>query len=205
MTRRFFAATIGVLAILAAISLTPVLAQQASSTGSAAQSATQPNTTLALGKLEATMSLADPDSAEFGAAVNDYWKLIVASNDGPRVYDFFRALTAERKTSSATLLAQRASAACYYMAWLAQANLMETFGSRVTQIDAQARADFDQALKLDPENFSALYGYAIYEGYRPGGQAHQRELLNRLDAMRASRPYFPWQLVDTLEKTGKPE
>jgi hypothetical protein len=205
MTRRFFAATIGVLAILAAISLTPVLAQQASSTGSAAQSATQPNTTLALGKLEATMSLADPDSAEFGAAVNDYWKLIVASNDGPRVYDFFRALTAERKASSATLLAQRASAACYYMAWLAQANLMETFGSRVTQIDAQARADFDQALKLDPENFSALYGYAIYEGYRPGGQAHQRELLNRLDAMRASRPYFPWQLVDTLEKTGKPE
>jgi len=205
MTRRFFAATIGVLAILAAISLTPVLAQQASSTGSAAQSATQPNTTLALGKLEATMSLADPDSAEFGAAVNDYWKLIVASNDGPRVYDFFRALTAERKTSSATLLAQRASAACYYMAWLAQANLMETYGSRVTQIDAQARADFDQALKLDPENFSALYGYAIYEGYRPGGQAHQRELLNRLDAMRASRPYFPWQLVDTLEKTGKPE
>jgi hypothetical protein len=205
MTRRFFAATIGVLAILAAISLTPVLAQQASSTGSAAQSATQPNTTLALGKLEATMSLADPDSAEFGAAVNDYWKLIVASNDGPRVYDFFRALTAERKASSATLLAQRASAACYYMAWLAQANLMETYGSRVTQIDAQARADFDQALKLDPENFSALYGYAIYEGYRPGGQAHQRELLNRLDAMRASRPYFPWQLVDTLEKTGKPE
>jgi len=205
MTRRFFAATIGVLAILAAISLTPVLAQQASSTGSAAQSATQPNTTLALGKLEATMSLADPDSAEFGAAVNDYWKLIVASNDGPRVYDFFRALTAERKTSSATLLAQRASAACYYMAWLAQANLMETFGSRVTRIDAQARADFDQALKLDPENFSALYGYAIYEGYRPGGKAHQRELLNRLDAMRASRPYFPWQLVDTLEKTGKPE
>jgi len=205
MTRRFFAATIGVLAILAAISLTPVLAQQASSTGSAAQSATQPNTTLALGKLEATMSLADPDSAEFGAAVNDYWKLIVASNDGPRVYDFFRALTAERKASSATLLAQRASAACYYMAWLAQANLMETYGSRVTQIDAQARADFDQALKLDPENFSALYGYAVYQGYIPGGQAHQKELLTRLDALRASRPYYPWQLVDTLEKTGKPE
>jgi hypothetical protein len=206
MTRKLYAKTAAVLAVLATISLTPILAQQAPSAASAPQTASQPNTTLALGKLEIAMSQADPDSKEFGMAVSDYWKLIAASNDGSRVYNFFRALTAERKTPSATLLAHRAAAACYYMGWLAQANLMDDFGRpRVAQIDAQARADFDQALKLDPENFSALYGYAVYEGYRPGAQAHQKELLVRLDALRTSRPYYPWQLVDTLEKTGKPE
>ena len=206
MFRRSFAKTIFALAVLATVSLAPTLAQQPTATGSVPQIAAQPNSTLALGKLEIAMSQADPDSKEFGLAVSDYWKLIVESNDGSRVYNFSRALTAEQKTPNATLLAMRASAGCYYMGWLAQANLMDAFGrSRVAQIDAQARADFDEALKLDPQNFSALYGYAVYEGYRPGAQAHQKELLTRLDALRASRPYYPWQLVDILEKNGKPE
>ena len=206
MNRRFFATTTAALAMMTAISITPILAQQTASTGSAAQIAAQTNTPLALGKLEFTMSQADPDGKDFGMAVSEYWKLIAESNDGSRAYNFFRALTAEQKTPNATLLAMRASADCYYLGWMAQAKLMESFGqSRAAQIGAQARADFDQALNLDPENFSALYGYAIYEGYRPGAQAHQKELLARLDALRASRPYYPWQLVDTLEKTGKPE
>ena len=152
------------------------------------------------------MSQSDPDGKDFGMAVADYWKAIAAANDGRWAYDFFSALVAERKTPNATLLAMRASSACFYLGWVAQTNLMETVGqARVGQISEQAQADFEEALKLDPQNFSALYGYAIYEGYRPGGQVHQKELLTRLDALRASRPYLPWQLVDTLEKTGKPE
>jgi hypothetical protein len=206
MTRIFFAKSAAAFAVLAMISVVPTFAQQPASTGSAPQIAAQPNTALALGKLELTMSQADPNSKEFGMAVADYWKLIVENNDGSRVYNFFRTLSAERKEPNATLLAMRASAECYYLGWLAQSNLMETFGRpRVAEIGAQARADFEQALKLDAENFSALYGYAVYEGYRPGAQAHQKELLARLDALRASRPYYPWKLVDTLEKTGKPE
>jgi hypothetical protein len=206
MTRKSFAQTTFAVAVLAAISVVPILAQQPTSTGSATQIAGQSNSTLALGKLEITMSQADPDSKEFGQAVSDYWKLIAESNDGSRVYSFFRAMSADQKTPNGTLLAMRASADCYYMGWLAQANLMDAFGRpRVAQIDAEARADFDEALKLDPQNFSALYGYAVYEGYRPGAQAHQKELFTRLDALRASRPYYPWQLVDTLEKNGKPE
>jgi len=207
MRSKLFLAILGILAVVASGFIPPVLAQPVlAQAAPSTVSATQAGTTLALGKLEVAMSQADPETKEFGMAANDYWKLIVANNDGPRVYNFFRALTAERKTPNATLLAQRASAACYYLAWLAQANLMEGFGqSQGSQIGEQAHADFETALKLDPENFSALYGYAIYEGYRPGGQAHQKELLARLDALRASRPYYPWHLVDTLEKTGKPE
>jgi hypothetical protein len=206
MTRTFFAKSAAAFAALAMILVASTFAQQPASTGPAQQIIAQPNTALALGRLELTMSQADPDSKEFGVAVSEYWKLIVESNDGSRIYYFFRALNAEQKTPKATLLAMRASAECYYLGWLAQSNQMETFGrSRGAEIGAQAKADFEQALKLDAENFSALYGYAVYEGYRPGAQAHQKELFARLDALRASRPYYPWQLVDTLEKTGKPE
>jgi hypothetical protein len=206
MTRSFVAQSTAAIAVLALIALTPILAQQPTAAGSTQPVAAQPNTTLALGKLEITMSQAEPDSQEFGMAVGDYWKIIAAANDGRRAYDFFRALVAERKTPNATLLAQRAASACFYIGWVAQAGLMDTVGQvRIGQISEQARTDFEDALKLDPQNFSALYGYAVYEGYRPGGQTHQKELFARLDALRASRPYYPWQMVDTLEKTGKPQ
>ena len=206
MTRRFVAQTAAAIAVLALIALTPILAQQPTAAASAQSVAAQPNTTLAIGKLEITMSQSDPDSPEFGMAVANYWKIIAEANDGRRAYDFFSALVAERKTPNATLLAQRAASACYYIGWVAQAGLMDTVGqARIGQIGEQARADFEDALKLDPQNFSALYGYAAFEGYRPGGQAHQKELFTRLDALRASRPYYPWQMVDALEKTGKPQ
>jgi hypothetical protein len=206
MTRRFVAQTTAAIAVLALIALAPILAQQPTAAGSTQPAAAQPNTTLALGKLEITMSQSDPDSPEFGMAVADYWRIVAEANDGRRAYDFFSALVAERKTPNATLLAQRAASACFYISWVAQAGLMDTVGqARIGQIGEQAHADFEDALKLDPQNFSALYGYAVFEGYRPGGQAHQKELFTRLDALRASRPYYPWQMVDTLEKTGKPQ
>jgi hypothetical protein len=205
MTHRRFAQSAAVLAILTVIALTPVTSQQPNAT-SVQPAPSSSNTTLALGKLELTMSQSDPDGRDFGMAVADYWKTIAELQDGPRAYNFFSTLVAEAKTPNATLLAMRASSACFYMGWLAQEKLMDVIGQpRIKQIGEQARADFDEALKLDPQNFSALYAYATYEGYRPGGQAHQKELFARLDALRASRPYLPWQRVDMLEKTGKPE
>lgn len=201
MTRNRFVPSVAALAILTAISLTPMVAQQPN-VGNVEPAAT---TTLTLNKLEVTMSLSSPDSKEFGMAVAEYWQRISEAHDGRRAYDFFSALVAEEKTPNATLLAMRASSACFYIGWLAQANLMDAVGQPgIAKIGEQARADFERALTLDPQNFSALYSYAIYEGYRPGGQIHQKELLVRLDALRASRPYLPWQIVDILEKTGKP-
>ena len=45
----------------------------------------------------------------------------------------------------------------------------------------------------------------MFEGYRPDGKEHQKELLAKLDTLRASKPYLPWAMVDQLEKTGRIE
>jgi hypothetical protein len=204
MTRTFYAQTAAAIALMTAIALTPICAQQPPAASSDIQASAQYDTPLALAKLELTMSQATPDSREFGEALGAYMQLVAKSNDRGRAYFFFSALAAKQKTPNATLLATRASSSGLYIQWLSQQNLKDQVGlPRIEQISTQMRADYEQALQIDPQNFSALFGYAIYEGYRPGAQAHQKELLSRLDALRTSRPYYPWQLVDRLEKTGK--
>jgi cytochrome c-type biogenesis protein CcmH/NrfG len=74
-------------------------------------------------------------------------------------------------------------------------------------MDASARQDYNRALTLDPDNFSALYGYVIYESYSsdPNAKAHMQQLLTRLNALRSSHSHYPWQLVDYLEQHGHPQ
>jgi cytochrome c-type biogenesis protein CcmH/NrfG len=75
----------------------------------------------------------------------------------------------------------------------------------IQQLDSSARQNYARALALDPDNFSALYGYAIYESYSPNGKAHMQELLTRLNSLRSSHPQYPWQLVDYLKQHGHPQ
>lgn len=72
-------------------------------------------------------------------------------------------------------------------------------------MDTTARRDYTHALTLEPDSFNALYGYAIYESYRPDGHAHMEQLLNQLNALRSSHPHYPWQLVDYLQTHGHPQ
>jgi cytochrome c-type biogenesis protein CcmH/NrfG len=67
-------------------------------------------------------------------------------------------------------------------------------------LDTRAHDAFEKALKLDPENFGALFGYAIFESYQPEGKARSRELFAQLDALRAGHPYYPWSYVDQMKK-----
>jgi hypothetical protein len=159
-----------------------------------------------VGQLEFQMRTHTPDSPAFGQADGAYWKVIGESQDYARAYSFFAQLSDEAAKPDATLLAAKASAQGAYISWLYQNHLNEQAGDEfVSRLMTSSIAEFKQALEIDPDNFSALYGYAIFEGYRPGGQAHQKELLAKLDTLRAAKPYLPWALVDQLEKTGKPE
>jgi len=159
-----------------------------------------------LDQLEFQLRTHAPESSAFGQADGAYWDAITKSQDFGRAYSFFAQLSDEAAKPDATLLAAKASAQGAYIGWLYQNHLADQAGEEmIGKLMSGSIAEFKQALEIDPNNFSALYGYAMFEGDRPGGQAHQKELLAKLDTLRASRPYLPWLLVDQLEKTGKAE
>ena len=177
------------------------LSQQAQQAASAGQS----SRALGLYELALTQSANQPVPV-FGPPVGQYWRLIARTGDLPRAFDFFTALESQQKKPSATLLASQASATGSYIGWLYKNNLAENLPpATIQQLDSSARQNYARALALDPDNFSALYGYAIYESYRPTGKAHMQELLTKLNSLRSSHPQYPWQLVDYLEQHGRPQ
>jgi tetratricopeptide (TPR) repeat protein len=177
------------------------LSQQAQQAASAGQ------TTQALGLYELALSqyTNQPDSVS-GPLIGQYWQLIGRTQDFPRARDFFTALLSQQQKPSATLLASEASATGSYIGWLYQNKLAAGLPAETLQkMDASARNNYSRALALEPDNFSALYGYAIYESYNPNGKAHMQELLTKLNSLRSSHPHYPWQMVDYLEQHGHPQ
>ena len=45
---------------------------------------------------------------------------------------------------------------------------------------------------------------AIYETYTPDGAERSRALLERLNALRAKHPEYPWSMVDCMAAGGRP-
>ena len=175
-------------------------AKQAAGAGQTAQA-------LGLYELALAQSVDQPASVS-GPLQGQYWRLIGQSGDFPRAYDFFSALVSEQKNPSPDMLANKASATGAYFGWLAKNNLIATMpAATLRQMDSAARQDYNRALTLNPDSFSALYGFAIYESYSPdpNAKAHMQQLLTRLNALRSSHPQYPWQLVDYLEQHSHPQ
>jgi hypothetical protein len=178
-------------------------------TEQAQQAASAGKTARALGLYELALSQAatQPESV-FGPLDGLYWHLIVQTDDFPRAFNFFTALASQQENPDANLLASRANAIGSYIGWLYQNQIADDLPpAAVPQLDATARRNYARALALDPDNFTALYGYAIYESYRPGpnSKAHMQQLLTKLNSLRASRPHYPWPLVDYLQQHGHPQ
>ncbi len=166
-----------------------------------AQSLTAGNPDGALGAYELLMQQSiDTDRKSFGQAEGGYWKLVQEHNDFPRAYDFFSYL-ASTHPASADALGSQGSAIGGYLGWLASTGMaQQADGQFMGALDRKAHESFEQALKLDANNFGALLGYGIYETYKPGRMAHAKELFARLDALRSSHPEYPWQYVDQIKK-----
>ncbi|MHB1937939.1 MAG: hypothetical protein ACYCOR_15320 [Acidobacteriaceae bacterium] len=163
-------------------------ARQAASAGKNSQA-------LGFYELAITQSVDQPASVS-GPLQGQYWQLIGQSGDFPRAFDFFTAFVSEQKSPSADMLANKASATGAYFGWLAKNNLIATMPpASLRQMDAAARQDYNRARALDPDSFSALYGFAIYESYSPNGKAHMQQLLAKLNTLRSSHPHYPWQLA----------
>lgn len=166
-----------------------------------AESLAKNDTAGALAAFELIMQQsADKDRRIFGRADGEYWDLIHKQNNYPRAYDFFAQLAATHP-ESADVLGSEGSAIGGYLGWLVSNGLAQLADPQfMAMLDNKAHDAFEKGLKLDPENFGALFGYAIYESYKPEGKAHSRELFARLDTLRAGHPYYPWSYVDQMKK-----
>jgi hypothetical protein len=158
-----------------------------------------PSTALAIYELVLDQS-AGNDAKVFGRTASEYWKLIAKLSDFPRAFNFFSRLAAAHPSSPDVLGAQ-GSAIGAYIGWLYSSGAAQKVDDQfMLALDAQAHSAFETGLKLDPNNFASLFGYAIYESYRPGGMEHSRQLFAKVDALRSSNPQLPWQYVDQMKK-----
>jgi hypothetical protein len=202
MKRKMYASSIVVLAVALLLALpSAILAQNNNGSGQKAESKTSGNPAGKLARLELTMQqTVTKDAKAFGRAQGEYWSTITAQNDFPRAYNFFSQLAAANP-SSPDVLGLEGSAIGGYIGWLyspaAGKPVEEQF---VIALDSKARASFDKALQIDPSNFYALFGYAIYESYNPTGAEHSKELFARLEGLRSSHPDYPWQVVEEFKK-----
>jgi hypothetical protein len=202
MKREMYANSIVVLGVALLLALpSAMLAQNNNGSGQKAESKTSGNLAGKLARLELTMQQAvGKDAKAFGRAQGEYWSTIESQNDFPRAYNFFSNLAAAHP-SSPDILGLEGSAIGGYIGWLyspaAGKPVDEQF---VIALDSKARASFDKALQIDPSNFYALFGYAIYESYNPTGAEHSKELFARLEGLRSSHPDYPWQVVEELKK-----
>jgi tetratricopeptide (TPR) repeat protein len=138
--------------------------------------------------LEASMELAPKIDAP---AERDYWAQITSSGDYPRAYRFF-AVLAEHRPKEAEVLACYANAIGGYIGWMFQHG---PGAYEFPKLDEQARAAYAKALTLDPENFTALLGQAIYDGLSRQPE-RCRDDFAKLDALRAKHPEYPWAHAD---------
>jgi tetratricopeptide (TPR) repeat protein len=138
--------------------------------------------------LEAAMEL---DSPIDGRAERDYWAQITKDGDYPRAYRFFATL-AERRPKEAEVLANYANAIGGYIGWMFQHG---PGAYEFPRLDELARATYTKALALDPENFTALLGQAIYDGLSRQPERCRADFA-RLDALREKHPDYPWAHAD---------
>jgi hypothetical protein len=151
----------------------------------------------ALGLLELAMTQSAVGNPRvFGESQGQYWSLLEKTHDYPRTYAFFNNL-AVSLPDNANVLAAKGGAIGGYIEWLHMGNTGTLVSSQwIQKLDAEARAAYDRALKLDPENFSALLGLAIYESYTPGGTERSHAVFERLNGLRAKHAEYPWAIVD---------
>ena len=202
MKRQLYGNSIIVLAVVLVLAValpSAMLAQN--NNGSGQKSPSKRSNPANMGQLELTMQQnIGKDAKAFGRAQGEYWSIIEAQGDFPRAYNFFSNL-ATANPSSPDVLGLEGSAIGGYIGWLYSSAAGKPVDEQfVIALDSKARAAFDKALQIDPSNFYALFGYAIYESYNPTGAEHSKELFARLEGLRSTHPDYSWNVVEAFKK-----
>ncbi len=139
----------------------------------------------------------------FEQAHGMYWHLVANGEEFVRAYLFFSQL-ARLCPKNMEVLASEANAIGGYIGWLFEEELTSAIEQDlVVALDQRARRNYAGVLTVEPNNFSALLGFAIYELHSPGGKPRAKKLFDRLNRLRNTYPEHPWFIVDEWEKRLK--
>ena len=162
----------------------------------------------ALGLLEEAMRMAAPDARTFGMLQSIYWPTVEDTHQGLRAASFFRSLTVEHPNDP-EVLAAAGNALGIALPELNAAGAPPAVAARWS---AQAQSDYAKALKIDPDNFSARLGQAIFLSYIPGRFSECNRQFEKLLTLRTRYPnrHYPWGMVyvqwaRAASRNGQPE
>ncbi len=146
-----------------------------------------------LGLFEEAMRVALPDARTFGMLQSIYWPEIERNHEGLRAAGFFRSLV-RAHSGDPEVLAAAGNALGMALPELKTAGAPQAVASRWA---AEAQADYAKALTVDPDNFSAQLGRAIFLSHIPGRFEESRRQFEKLLTLRRRYPHrhYPWSLV----------
>lgn len=195
--------TILLLCGVLAVALSPAAGAASSASGAsspaaymklAAQARAADHTQAALFFQEQAMVESVGQPAEFGPASGRYWQAIGRAGDWSRAYEFFARLKAEHPDDP-DVLANYGNAVGGLFGTLGPA-----YGNKLPvefykSLNKRAMQAYAHALRIDPDNFSALLGRAIYLSYTPGGMDKAQSGFKHILTLRKSHPHYPYALV----------
>jgi tetratricopeptide (TPR) repeat protein len=186
---------ISVLAATVALSTAASAAAPApASSGQYAQLAKQAgHNRLGLFYLEQAMAANVHSPARFGQLEGRYWALVGTLDAVPEAANFSAKLKLENP-DNADVVANYANALGGLIGWLHMKHAHAP-DSLLKSYNKKAMASYKHALKLQPDNFSALLGRSIHLSHTPGGMDKAGVGFKHILKLRKSHPHYPYALV----------
>jgi tetratricopeptide (TPR) repeat protein len=148
---------------------------------------------LALFYLERALAANVGDMARFRPLEGRYWALVGQTSSFADALNFYARLKAQHPDNP-EVLANYANAIGGVLGWLHAQNARAP-RKLPKHYNREAMSAYAKALKLDPDNFSALLGRSIYLSYRPGKLSESEAGFKHILSLRKSHPHYPYAMV----------
>lgn len=132
--------------------------------------------------------------AVFGPATGRYWQTIRQDGAWSRAYSFFSRLAAQHPDDS-DVLANYGNAVGGLLGELVPSYGNELPPGFLQKLNTHAMQAYSHALNIQPDNFAALLGQAIFLSYTPGGMAKAEAGFKHILSLRKSHSHYPYALV----------
>ncbi len=175
------------------LAATPTTGSQYARLAQQAEQAHPGHKRLALFYLEQALAANVGDMARFGPLEGRYWALVGQTGAFPEAVNFYARLK-QQHPNNPEVLANYANGIGGLIGWLYTQKIRPPT-ALLKNYNREAMANYGKALKLQPDNFSALLGRSIYYSHTPGGLAKAEAGFKHLLTLRKTHPRYPYALV----------